>query len=139
MTDDSTGILFQSFLQKALVSCSGMGRDVHSLMLSIYHFLCQPQHCSSSKAPRRMILMRLLCSVTCPNCARFHLLAVSRGSSCGSSRKLILLCTQSLVLWSKWEMWRSFQRQLVSKAWILFFFLSQHAGSMFQSHRGGWR
>ena len=35
MRDDSVEILFQSFLQKALVSSSGMGRDVHSLMLSV--------------------------------------------------------------------------------------------------------
>ena len=33
MGDDSAEILFQSFLQEALVSSSGMGRDVHSLML----------------------------------------------------------------------------------------------------------
>ena len=38
--DDSADILCQSFLQKALVSTSGMGRDVHTLMLSIQHFLC---------------------------------------------------------------------------------------------------
>ena len=30
MRDDSAEILFQSFLPEALVSCSGMGRDVHS-------------------------------------------------------------------------------------------------------------
>ena len=35
MRDDSTEILFQSFLQEALVSSSGMERGVHSLMLSI--------------------------------------------------------------------------------------------------------
>ena len=39
---DSAEILFKSFLQVALVSRSGMGRDVHSLMLSIQHFLCRP-------------------------------------------------------------------------------------------------
>ena len=37
MWDDSAEILFQSFLQQALVSSSGMGRDVHFLMLSIQH------------------------------------------------------------------------------------------------------
>ena len=41
--DDSAEILFQRFLQEANVSSSGMGRDVHSLMLSIQHLLCQPQ------------------------------------------------------------------------------------------------
>ena len=35
MRDNSAEILFQSFLQEALVSSSGMGRDVQSLMLSI--------------------------------------------------------------------------------------------------------
>ena len=40
MRDDSAEIPLQSFLQEALVSGCGMGRDVHSLMLSIQHFLC---------------------------------------------------------------------------------------------------
>ena len=39
MTDDSAEILFLSFLQEALVGSAGMGSDVHSLMLSIQHFL----------------------------------------------------------------------------------------------------
>ena len=43
MRDDSAEIIFQYFLQEALVSSSGMGRDVHSLMLSFQHFLCQPR------------------------------------------------------------------------------------------------
>ena len=30
MKDDSAEILFQSFLQEAIVSSSGTGRDVHS-------------------------------------------------------------------------------------------------------------
>ena len=42
---------FKYFLQEALVSSSGMGRDVHSLMLSIQHFLCRPQHRPASKVP----------------------------------------------------------------------------------------
>ena len=40
MRDLSAEILFQPFLQEALVSSSGMGRNVHFLMLSIQHFLC---------------------------------------------------------------------------------------------------
>ena len=40
MTGDSAEILFGSFLQKAIVSSSGKGRDGHSLTLSIQHFLC---------------------------------------------------------------------------------------------------
>ena len=43
MRDDLAEILFQPFLQKALVGSSCLGRDVHSFTLSIQHFLCQPQ------------------------------------------------------------------------------------------------
>ena len=50
-TDDSAEILFKSFLQEATVSYSGIGRDVHSLMLSIQHFLYRPQHRPISKVP----------------------------------------------------------------------------------------
>ena len=55
MRDDSAEILFQSFLQEALVSSSGMGRVVRSLMLSIQHFLRRPP----SKVSERMVLERL--------------------------------------------------------------------------------
>ena len=59
ITDDSGEILIQSFLQEAIVSSSSIGRDVHSLTLSIKHFLCQPQCCPPSKVPWRMVLKRL--------------------------------------------------------------------------------
>ena len=49
--NDSDEIRFQSFLQEALVSSSSMGRDVHSLMLSIQHFLCRPRRRPPSKVP----------------------------------------------------------------------------------------
>ena len=48
LRDDSAEILFQSCLQEALVSSSGTGRDVHSLMLSIQHFLCRSRRRSPS-------------------------------------------------------------------------------------------
>ena len=51
MRDDRAEILFRSFLQEAAVISSGMGRDVHSLMLSIQHFLCRPRPRSLSKLP----------------------------------------------------------------------------------------
>ena len=51
MTDDSADILFQSFLQQAVVSTSGMGRAVHFLTMSIQHFLCRPQRRPPSKVP----------------------------------------------------------------------------------------
>ena len=42
MRGDSADTLFESFLQGAIVSRSGMDSFVHSLMLSIQHLLCQP-------------------------------------------------------------------------------------------------
>ena len=58
MRDDSAETLFQSFLQEALrssgpsaVRSCGMGRDVHSLMFSIQHFLCRPRRRPPSNLP----------------------------------------------------------------------------------------
>ena len=51
MMDDSAEILSQPFVQEGLLSSSGTGRDVHSLMLSIRHFLFQPRRHSPSKVP----------------------------------------------------------------------------------------
>ena len=53
MRDNSADLLFPSFLQEAPVSSSGMGRYVHSLMLSILHFLCWPQNHPPSKVAWR--------------------------------------------------------------------------------------
>ena len=119
--DDSPEILFQSFMQEALVRNSGVGRNVHSLMLSIQHFLCQPRRRPPSKVPWRMIVSeRLLWRVACPNHASVRLLTVSRRRSCGPAWELILLRTQSLVLRSKKQIQRSFLWHLVSRAWTLF-------------------
>ena len=84
MGDESAEILFQSFLQEALVNSSGMGRDVHFLMMSIQHFLCQPWCHPPSKVTWRMVLGRLSWRVTCPNHASFRLLTVARRGSYGS-------------------------------------------------------
>ena len=72
MTDDSAETLFQSFLQEAVMSSSGMGRGyILSLMLAIQHFLSRPQRRPPSKVPRRMVLERLSWRVTWPNHASF--------------------------------------------------------------------
>ena len=87
MRDDPAEILFQSFLQEALVSRSGMGRYVHSLMLFIQHFFCRPRCRPFSEVPWRMVLERLSWRVIYPNHAIVRLLTVARRGS----------CTQSLV------------------------------------------
>ena len=45
------GTIQQSSLQDSIVSVTGMGRDVHSLKLSIHHFFCGPRRRPSSKVP----------------------------------------------------------------------------------------
>ena len=72
VTDDSAEVFFQSFLQEALVSSSGIDRNIHCLMLSIQHLLCQPRHRPPCKVPWRMIWERLSWRVTCPNHASFR-------------------------------------------------------------------
>ena len=57
-----------------------------------------------------MVSERLLRRMTCPNHASFRLLTVARRSSCGPTRKLIILLTQSLVVCSKHDVRRSFIR-----------------------------
>ena len=57
MIDDSAEALFQSFQKGAVVSSFGMGRDVHSLMLSIQHFLCRPRRRPPSKTLRKAVVV----------------------------------------------------------------------------------
>ena len=75
MTDDSAEILFQSFLQGAIVGNSGMGSNVHSFALSIQHFLCRPRRRPPSKVPSMMVLERLSWHVACSNHASFRLIS----------------------------------------------------------------
>ena len=104
MRDDPAEILFQSFLPGAIVSSSGMGRDVHVLMLCNVHpdFLSQPWS-PPSNVPCKMVVERLSWLVTCLKHASFRLFIVARRGSCGPTRKLILLYIQCLVLCSKLE------------------------------------
>ena len=84
LKDGSAVIPFQSFLRGALVSGSGTGRDVHSLMLSFQHFLCRPRRRPSSKVPKN-VLERQSWRVTCPNRASFRLLTVASSDNCKNS------------------------------------------------------
>ena len=72
MRNDSAEVLFQSFLQEARVSSSGVGKDVHTLTVSIQHYRCRPWRHLASKA-RRMVSERLSWRVTNPNQASFCL------------------------------------------------------------------
>ena len=95
------------------------------------------RHPSPSKVPWRMVLKRPACRVAYPKHATFRLLPVARRDSCRPTRKLILLCKQSMVLCLKKKMQRSFLRHWFWTSGS--FSQSQHEGSIFHSHRGGWR
>ena len=66
MRDNLAEILFKPFLQEALVCSSGMSRDVHSLMMSIQHFLCKPWHHPPSKVPWRIGEAGMACDMPAP-------------------------------------------------------------------------
>ena len=83
-------------------------------IFSADHGVAYPPRC-----PWRMFFERLSWRVTCPNHGSSCLLTAARRVSCGPTRKLIFLRTQSLVLCSKQKIRRSLLRQFVSKAWIL--------------------
>ena len=60
--DDSAEIFFQYFLQKAIVSSSGIGRDVHSVMLWCGGFFlaCEDHRCCTPYAGVTHALQRTL-------------------------------------------------------------------------------
>ena len=111
MRDVSEEILFQSFLQEALRSSSGMGRDVHSFMLSIDRFLCRLRRRPHSKVPWRMVLERLSWRVTCLNHASFRLSTVARRGSCDWIRltkvanQRLHVSIYSVLDNSSWKLW----------------------------------
>ena len=97
MKDYSTEILFQSFLYEALVSRSGMSKDVHSLTLSIQHFLCRPRRRPPSQDALKEGFGEAVVACGTRKRCKFPSLDSCRRGSCGIPRKLILLRNQSLV------------------------------------------
>ena len=122
--DDSTEILFQSFLQEALVSSSGMGRDVHPLMLPIQHF-------PTLKGALEDGFGEVVFACAMPEPCKFP--------SPGSCQKRFLWphkevdLTPHPVVDLVLQVWRSCLVHWVSKTWIVF--RSQQAGSMFHNRR----
>ena len=96
-----TEILSLSFVLEVIKSSSWLNGDSHSKVLFIQHFLCRTQHRPPSKVPWKMVLEKLSWHVACSNHEIFRLLTVARRGSCGPTKKLILLRTQSSVLCSK--------------------------------------
>ena len=136
MGDDSAEILFQSSLQEALVSSSGMGRNVHSLTLSTQHFLCRPRRRPPSKGALKDNFGQAVVACDMPDSCKFPSLnsTVSRRGSCGPTREFILLRTKSFVCAPGRDA-EKFSRAFGFEG--LDFFLSHQARSMFHSCRGG--
>ena len=92
MRNDSAEMLFQSFLQKALVSSSGIGQGCP--LFDVVHPALSPTLEGTLKDGFRDS------PAACDMHAIFRLLRVARRGSFGPTRKLILLRTQSLVVCS---------------------------------------
>ena len=69
MRDDSAEIL--SFLQETIATSSGMGRNIHSLMLSIQHFICRRRRRPSSKVPLGMVFREAVVACDMPELREF--------------------------------------------------------------------
>ena len=139
MRGDSAEVLFQffSFLQQACVSSSGMGRDAHSLVLSIQHILCWPRCHSPSEVPFRMVLDMLSWQLTCSNHASFcfltaredwsHYLSLNqmnKVSTCLNNHMIlcgVVFSSGCLSIWGKMVNVRLF---------LLFFFETVYARSL---------
>ena len=135
-TDDSAEILLQSFLQEATVSSSDKGRDIHSLMLSIQHFFCQPCHPSPSKTPLRVILDRLACDM--PKPCKFPSLDSCQKMFLWTHKEVDLASHPVIGLMLQVGDAEKFLRALGFKI-LDYIFQSWQAGTMFLSHRLGWR
>ena len=129
---DNSANFFQSFLQEALVSSSCMGRDVHSLMLPVQHFLCQPQHRPPSQVPRRMVLERLSWCVTYLN----H--ASCRQRFLWTHKEVDLVPYPFVGLALQVGDAEKFPQVFGFKSLDSFFWVSKQS-PMFHRHRGEWR
>ena len=76
--------------------CHGQGCPLFDVVHPA--FPLRSRRCKPSLVPWRIVLERLSLRVTCPNHASFPFLKDARRASCGPTRKLILLRTQSLVV-----------------------------------------
>jgi len=96
--DEETDTLLQAWLSVACWSRWPMSSEVHSLMLSVQLFRCLPRLRPPSTVPWRIVLLRVLCRVTCPNHWSFLLFTVASTGSWGPTRIVIEYLTDS-SLW----------------------------------------
>ena len=130
--DDSAEILFQSFLQEALLSSSG--RDVHSLMLSIQHLLCRPRRRLPSNCLEGWFGEAVV-ACDMPEPCKFPSLD---GCQKRFHKEIDLTPHPAVGLVLQVGDAEKFPQALGFES-LDSFFQSQHAGSMFHSRKEGWR
>ena len=106
--DDSADILFQSFLQEALVSSSGMARDLSSLNVVHPAFPLQTTALPTLKGALKSDFEEATAAGHMPEPCKFPSHDSCQRRFLLTHKELLLLRTQSLVLCSQWEMKRSF-------------------------------
>ena len=144
MRDDTAVILFQSFLQEALVGSSGMDWDVHSL-ISIQYFHSQPQLYPPSKAIASPFLQGAMKNgfgeavVVCdmPKPCKFPSLDSCKKCSLWTHKEVDFDPNPVAGLVLQVGDAEKFPHALGFEG--LDPFLTQQAWSMFHSHRTGWR
>ena len=125
MRNDSAEILFQSFLQEALVSSFGMDRDVHSLSDVVHPAF--PLLTTASPTLRGALKDGFGEAVVA--CDMLEPCKIPSLDGCRKEvpedKEVDLAPHPVVVLCSKQEIRRSFLMRLVSKAWILYFRVSK--------------
>ena len=119
-TDDlATSSLHSSRLSAFLMAASSV-KPVHSGMLSSHLFFCLPRLLPPWTVPYMIVLTSPDDLVMCPYHLSLRCLTVVRRSSWGPMACRVMFRTSSLEMWSLYVMPRSFLRQLISMACILF-------------------
>ena len=136
MRDVLAEILFQSFLQEALVCSFGMGRDVHSLRVSIQHFLCLPRRLPPSILKNGFGEAVVACDM--PEPCEFSFPDSCQKRFLWTNKEIDLAPHPVVGLVLQVGDSEKFPHALGFES-LDPFFPSQQAGSMFHCHRRAWR
>ena len=130
-------ILFKSFQQEAIVSTSGMGRVVHSLLLSIQHFLCPPRRRPPSNSALKECFGEAVVACDMLESCSFRPLDSCQKRFLWVHKEVDLAVHPAVVLCLGR---RCEEVSLVTSFWKPgSFSQGQQAGSMFHNHRGRWK
>ena len=126
---------YSLFLQETLVLSSGMGMDVHSLMLSIQHFLCWPRRRPPWCPERWFGEAVVACNM--PEPCKFPSIDSCQKRFLWTHKEVDLALHPDVGLVLQVEDVEKFHRAFGSEGLGPLHRVKQ-AGSMFHSHRVGW-